>query len=227
MATKKVKRKPKKLLIFIIVCIVLLIAAITSYFVFFRESDVKEAKVVSKIDKYGYSLKSNKSKKYKELFSELDKVLSAKNVDEKKYAKIITKMFIVDFYSLSDHITKTDVGGVDFVHPDALENFVVNEEDTIYKYVESNLYGQRKQKLPEIEDVKIGKVTQGEYAYNDTVDEKAYTVTATWTYKDSSIAKGYQTKANFIYVHDGKKLQLVEISDGDDTSDDEENSDSE
>ena len=118
MTKKKVKRKPKKLLIILIIIFVIIIGVL-SYFMFFKKESVKEAKVVSKIDNYGYVLKSNKSDTYKKLFKELKTVLSGK-IDEKEYAKVITKMFIVDFYSLNDRTAKTDVGGVDFVHKDVL-----------------------------------------------------------------------------------------------------------
>lgn len=212
MAKKRVKRKPKKLLIMMLIFIILVGAGVAVYFLVFNKDEVKETKVVSKIDHYGYELKSNKSTKYKKLFKELQEVLSEKNVDEKKYVKTITKMFIVDFFSLGDHISKTDVGGVDFVHPDILENFIVNAEDTIYKYVESNIYGQRKQELPIIDTVTIDSVENDTFSYGETIDDNAYIVKASWKYAESSKASGYQTSANFVYVHDGDKLQLVEIS---------------
>ena len=211
MKTKKVKRKPKKLLIFIILIIVLAILGTASYFVFFDKETVKETKIVSKIDNYGYVLKSNKSDKYKKLFKELEKVLSDE-VDEEKYVKIITEMFIVDFYSLDDRTAKTDVGGVDFVHESALENFILNAENTFYKYVESDIYGDRKQELPIVDTVKIDKIEKTEYSYLETIDENAYKVTASWTYKDSSVAAGYQKSGTFIFVHNDKKLVLVELS---------------
>ena len=203
---KKVKRKPKKVLIFIILIIILAIAAVASYFIFFDKETVKEAKVVSKIDNYGYVLKSNKSDAYKKLFKELEKVLSDE-VDEEKYVKTISKMFIVDFYSLGDRNAKTDVGGVDFVHESALENFLLNAEDTFYKYVESNIYGDRKQELPIIDSVE-----KTEFSYLETIDENAYKVTASWTYKDPTLAAGYQKKATLVFVHKDKKLVLVELS---------------
>ncbi len=211
MAKKRVKRKPKKILIIIVMLIILVALGVAAYLLVFNKEEVKEAKVVSKIDHYGYELKSNKSNKYKKLFKELQEVLSAKDVDEKKYVKKITEMFIVDFYSLGDHISKTDVGGVDFVHPDVLENFIVNAEDTIYKYVESNIYGQRKQELPIIDSITIDSVDSDTYSYGETIDDNAYIVKASWKYSDAS-SSDYQTSANFIYVHDGDKLQLVEIS---------------
>lgn len=211
MTKKKVKRKPKKLLIIIIILLIIAIA-VGSYLMFFKKEEVKEAKVVSKIDKYGYVLKSNKSDAYKKLFKELEKVLSGK-VDEKEYVKVITKMFIVDFYSLNDRTAKTDVGGVDFVHKDILDNFILNAEDTFYKYLESNIYKERKQNLPTVDKVTISSIEKTVFSYGEQTDENAYKVKANWTYKDSSSSSGYQDEATFIYVHDGKKLALVEISD--------------
>ena len=82
MTKKKVKRKPKKLLIILIIIFVIIIGVL-SYFMFFKKESVKEAKVVSKIDNYGYVLKSNKSDTYKKLFKELKTVLSGK-IDEKE-----------------------------------------------------------------------------------------------------------------------------------------------
>lgn len=221
MAKKKMKRKPKKLLIVLILILIIIIGSIICYFTIFNKKTVKENKVVSKIPSYGYTLKSNKSSAYKKLFQELKDVLTAKKVDEKKYAKTITKMFIVDFYSLNDHTAKTDVGGTDFVYSAVLDNFLLNAEDTIYKYVESNIYKQRTQKLPTVDVVSIDSVKSTEYTYGDNSDDNAYEVSAHWTYKDTKIADGYQTEAKFIYVHDGKKLVLVEINDGSETESEE------
>ena len=215
MAVKKVKRRrPKKKLIVLIIILGLVLIGSGIYLLLNTKEKVKENKVVSKIPEYGYVLKSNKSSAYKKLFQKLKEVLSKKNVDEKEYAKVITKMFIVDFYSLKDHIAKTDIGGVDFVHTDIVDNFLENAEDTYYKYVESNIYGKRNQKLPEVDTIKIESIKTTEFTYNDETDDEALEVVASWTYKDKSIAKGYQTEATFIYIHDGKKLVLVELQNG-------------
>ncbi len=218
---RKIRRRPKKKLFVIIIVFACLLIGLGIYFSISNKNTVKEHKVVSKIPSYGYTLKSNKSSQYKKLFQELKETLTADKVDEKKYAKTITKMFIVDFYSLKDHVAKTDVGGVDFVHSDALDNFIVNAEDTLYKYVESNIYGQRKQELPEVSEVNIKSVEKTQYTYNDNIDENAYEVQASWTYKDKSVADGYQTDATFIYMHDGKKLVLVEVLNGEEEEEDE------
>ena len=134
----KLKKKPKIILITIVLLIVLGIAG-TVIYKNYSKKEVKEVKVLKTIDAYGYDLKDNKSKKYKEMFKELEEILLKDAVNEEDYVKKIAEMFIYDFYSLSDKTAKTDVGGVEFVHPDALENFLLNAEDTYYKYVESNL----------------------------------------------------------------------------------------
>lgn len=211
MATKRVKRKPKKLLLILIIIIIGILLGI-GYFVFFNKKELKENKVVSTIPKYSYVLKSNKSKAYKDLFQELKDVLKQKKVDEKKYAKTITKMFIVDFYSLGDHTAKTDVGGVEFVHKEAEANFLINAQDTLYKYVESNIYKKRKQKLPIVNEITIDSIKTTDFTYNSNEDKKAYEVKVSWTYKDKIVAKDYQNEATLIFIHDDIKLVLVELS---------------
>ena len=171
---RKIRRRPKKKLIVMIIVVAILLIGLGIYFTISNKNTVKEHKVVSKIPSYGYTLKSNKSSHYKRLFQELKDVLTKDKVDEKKYVKTITKMFIVDFYSLKDHVAKTDVGGVDFVHSDAIDNFILNAEDTLYKYVESDIYGQRKQKLPEIDEVSIKSCKTTEDTYNDNTDMEGY-----------------------------------------------------
>ena len=214
MAVKKVRRKPKKKFIVLIIIFAIILIGLGVYLLFVNKDSVKENKVVSKIPEYGYTLKSNKSAAYKKLFQELKTVLKADKVNEKKYVKIISKMFIVDFYSLKDHVSKTDVGGVDFVHTDAEANFVMNAEDTMYKYVESNIYKQRKQKLPEVDKISIKNIETTEFTYNDDTDSDAYQVEVSWTYKNESVAKDYQTEATLIFMHQDKKLSLVELLNG-------------
>ena len=121
-------------------------------------------------------------------------------------------MFIFDFYSLKDKTLKTDIGGVEFVHPDILTNFVENAENTYYKNVQNNLYGKRKQSLPAVDNVKIKSIEQDTYKYNNTVDDKAYKVKATWTY-NSAKYDDYQKEAELVIVHKGKKLYIVESID--------------
>lgn len=206
----KLKKKVKITLIAIIVILVVAVAGIFTYKTFFSKPVIKEAKVLKEIKDYGYVLKDNKSKKYQALFKDLAKILESDKVDYEAYASKLAEMFIVDFYSLSDKTAKTDVGGVDIVHPTALNNFLENAENTYYKYVESNIYNNRKQSLPEVNTVTIDSVEQTHYTYGDTTDEEAYLVKVNWDYTDEEFSE-YQKEASLIFVHVDKKLYLVEL----------------
>ena len=206
----KLKKKAKRLILILLVIIVILLGILFISDKVYNKGKTKEVKIVNKIDKYGYNLKDTKTKKYHKLFNELKKILSAKEVDEEEYLKKISEMFIYDYYSLNDKTAKTDIGGVDFVYSGALENFLLKSEDTYYKYVESNIYGNRNQSLPTVKDIEIKNVSQEVFAYGDKTDEKAYIVEVTWNYTDEEFSK-YQTSAKLIFIHDGNKLSLVEL----------------
>lgn len=205
----KLKKKVKRLLLLIII-VGLCLGGYYVYKNIGKKEEVKEIKVINKIDKYGYQLKENKPSKYKNLFEELKEILNEENVNEENYVKKISEMFIYDFYSLSDKTAKTDIGGTDFVYNEILENFLQNAQDTYYKYVESNVYNNRKQSLPTVSNITIDKVENTKFEYNNKYDDKAYEVDISWDYTDNQFSS-YQKKATLIFIHDGDKLSLVEL----------------
>lgn len=168
---------------------------------------------IDKIENYNYNLYKNSSKLYQKYYEELKKVLSEKEIDEEKYAKLIAELFIIDFYSLDTHITNQDVGGLDFIYSSIKENFSLKATDTIYKFVESNVYGDRKQKLPMVKEITKVDILSKNYSYtsNDkkTIinDNKAYYVDINWTYEDNS--SKYQTKATITIVHEKDNLLSI------------------
>ena len=221
--SKHGKRKMKKGTKALIIIVLLAILGVGGYFGykhFFNQKPV-EVKVVGNIDKYGYTLKDSHPAAYKKMFEELKEILLADTIDEEKYAKQISRMFIYDFYSLDYKKAKTDVGGVEFVHPAILDNFLFNAEDTYYKYVESNIYNQRHQDLPKVTDIKIDNVEKTSFKYDDKEektktkyddkeDTEAYKVKVSWNY-NSGKYDSYQKEATLIFIHDGIKLVLVEL----------------
>ena len=132
------------------------------------------------------------------------------HVDEKAYLEQISKMFIMDFYTLNDKLANTDVGGIDFVHANAKTNFLEKSEDTVYKYVENDIYGNRDQQLPEVTEVTVENVENIEYTIGtDFTDDFAYQVEVSIEYKEDM---DYPTKATLIFVHEDNKLSLVEVA---------------
>ncbi len=206
----KLKKKAKNIIIIVLFLLALLAIIFVGYNTFFSQQEIKEVKVLKTIKKYGYTLKDNKTKRYQDMFEELNKVLQKDSVDEEAYVKKIAEMFVYDFYSLNDKSTKTDVGGTDFVYASILENFLTNAEDTYYKYVESNMYNDRKQSLPVVDEINIDSVEQTEFAYGEETDEEAYEVKVSWTYTDKGF-NDYQKEATLTFIHDDIKLSLVEL----------------
>ncbi len=210
----KLKKSVKKFIIRACILVLVIILGIVGYKMFkgkdTEKKPVKEVKVINQIEKYGYSLKENKPKEYKDMFKELEKILNEEKVDEEKYISQITKMYIYDFYSLNDKTAKTDIGGVEFVYQPILDNFLQNAQNTYYKYIESNIYNNRKQSLPIVTNIAIESVNKGPFAYGDKTDENAYAVVVNWDYTDSAFS-GYQKKATLIWVHDDIKFSLVEL----------------
>lgn len=207
----KLKKKVKRTII-ISGLVVSLVAAGATY-VYFHNHTKKEApeiKIVSEVDKYDYKLKENKPSEYKKMFEELKELLKKEPIDEEAYAKKVSEMFIYDFYSLNDKAAKTDIGGVDFVYSAILPNFLQNAQDTYYKYVESNIYNERKQSLPVVSNITINSVEQKEFAYGDQTDSNAYVVNVSWSYTDDQFSK-YQKEAVLVLIHDDIKLSIVEL----------------
>ena len=207
----KLKKKTKIALIISVILIVLItigIILITNKQK--TKEEVETVKVINKVDKYGYQLKETKSKRYKKMFEELKEILQEETVDEEKYVSKITEMFIYDFYTLDDKAAKTDVGGVDFVYKDVLENFLINAQDTFYKYVESNIYNNRNQQLPEVDTITINAITKETFAYGTKNDDNAYIINVSWTYTSEDFSS-YQNNAKLVFIHDENKLCLVEL----------------
>lgn len=211
----KLKKKVKRNLIIVLVLVIAIIVGVLSIKLLVPKDKekVKEYKVLDKLDKYGYQLKENKTKKYKEMFNELKEILNADKVDEEKYAEKISEMFIYDFYSLEDKAAKTDIGGVDFIYQQAMDNFLQTAQNTYYKYVESNIYGNRNQSLPMVDDTKIelGEIERVEFAVGDTNVDDAYKINVTWDYTSGEF-DDYQKEAEVVLVSDGKKLNIVEVN---------------
>ena len=206
----KLKKKVKRIILIVLVVVLLILVGLFIYNKVSNKKSPKEEKIVNEVEKYGYKLKENKPTKYKKMFEELKKILSEENVNEEDYVKKISEMFIYDFYSLSDKTAKTDVGGVDFVYPGVLENFLLNAQNTYYKYVESNIYKNRNQSLPTVGEIEVVSAEKTPFAYGDKTDENAYKVKVKWDYTDSEF-DSYQKEADLIFIHEDNKLHLVEL----------------
>ena len=165
-------------------------------------------KTLDSIENYNYTLNENDSEYFKKEFKNLKKILESDSIVEEEYASALSKLFTIDFYSLNDAISKSDVGGIQFVYDEYRDSFLIKAKDTIYNYVESNLYGKRTQELPEVKEVEVTNIEKKEYDGEKEQDDEAYYVDVTITYEKDL---DYPTECSFIWIHHNNKLELVEM----------------
>lgn len=199
-------KKSRKIIISLIVIILIAIIGLIVYKMVFNNSQ-EEVKIIKRIKDYNYNLKENETELYKTEFNELDKILSKKNVDYEEYAKSIAKLFIIDFYTLDNKLSKNDIGGTEFIKEDMRDNFIEEARSTFYKYVE--VIDGRTQELPEVSNITDVSVEKAKFKYSDkTIDENAYKVSISWDYVEDL---GYEKEASMIIVKQDKKLYIVEM----------------
>ena len=199
--------KKKKLILIIIVILVV-------FFIFLLISKNKAKKeqeitVEDQIDKYGYTLDDNETDYYKSLFDELKIVLNSDTVDEESYAKLISQLFVADFFNLDNKLSNSDIGGTQFVYKDYQESFSKFAKDSIYSIVKSNLYGDRDQELPIVTEVVVNNLEQTSISYLDASDNHGYIVDVKIIYKKDL---EYQTTASLYLVHSNDKLEIVKMT---------------
>ena len=214
---KKVKKK-KNVLNRLLLCILIVGVVLLGYFVytnFFKKNNVVSApKVVDEIKNFDYTVNENDTKLFKSTFNELKKVLSAKEVDKKAYAEYVSKLFVIDFFSLSNKTSKNDVGGVQFVFSSYKSDFIDYARDGIYKQVNNAIDGNKNDSLPTVTKINISKtdeVSPNAVFPNIDFGEGAvgYEVTLDWEYENGS---GFQHSSTLTIVTDKEKLSVAKMT---------------
>lgn len=210
-SNKSKKRKIIILVLIIVLAVLLVIFALNIN----KNDDEKKKKVVDEIKKFSYTVSDSDTELFKSTFKDLKKVLSSKNIDNKEYAKLISELFIIDFYTLDNKTSKNDVGGVQFVYESYKADFVDKARDGMYKQVKSNLDNNRHQSLPEVETIKVSSVEEINPSeifesddFKDKTDEIGYEIKLDWTYKNND---DFQTETTVIVVKDGDKLSIGKL----------------
>ena len=173
----------KKVILFILIIILVYAVGGIIYIKIGKEKELEVVKVsnLDSIEGYSYSLKSNDTDVYKEIFNHLKENLESEEIDDKDYAETLAKLFIVDLYTLNNKINKYDVGGTKFVHPDYVSNYKLNVQNTLYKYMKDNSYDNRTQELPEVSSVEVISSEKTNYTIDDNSFD-CYKITLEWSY---------------------------------------------
>jgi len=203
---RKSKSKNSILTIVVFIVIGIILFGYLGYRVyndFFKDNTVH--KQIDSIELYEYTLSENDTNIFKTYFKELTTILNEKPINNVEYAKTISKLFIIDLYTLNNKLGSTDIGGLEFLHKDLRDNFKENMGSSLYKFVENNLNNDRKQELPIVKDVTIEDVSESKWKYKDT-EYPAYIVTAKWTYEKDL---GYQSSMKLTIINDNDILYIV------------------
>ena len=209
---KRAKVKPITKILLLLIVIAILVGGFFVWKNFIKPMSNK-SKVVDSIknDDVDYVVSDSDTKLFKDNFNELKKILNAKEVDNKKYAETITKLFVIDFFTLSNKTSKNDVGGVQFVYGGYQKDFIDSARDTLYKQVNSTVTDDRSNKdLPTVTKVTIDDIDEiSPYTMfeNDIFneDQVGYMINISWEYKNKD---DFQNNATIIVVPDGKKLSI-------------------
>lgn len=197
----------KKVILFF--CILIFVYAVggTIYYIATREKKDDKPIVTNKdtIKGYDYTLKSNATKLYEDEFKTLKANLEG-DINYDEYAVSVAKLFVIDLYTINNKINKYDTGGASFVYPDGRDNYKLNVQDTIYKYVEDNTNGKRTQNLPEVSSVIVKDSKKDTYKIGDNSFE-AYKINLEWSYVQDL---GYDKTGEIILIKKDRNIYVVE-----------------
>ena len=204
------KKKYKMLLTILIILIIIIVAAIIAFKVFQGSPTAEPVKVVDSIDNFDYTLDDRDTELMKKTYNELKDILTASDIDYEKYAQALAKLFVIDLFTMDNKVNRYDVGSTEYVYPDSVENFKTNVEDTIYKTMENNSNGKRKQKLPEVSAIDESNVETSTFTIGED-EYESYIVKLSWSYEKDL---GYDKNATITLIPLNEKLYVVEYVTG-------------
>lgn len=205
----KMKKKYKTLLIIIVICIILIIGLLVIKNM--KNEEVKNnVKVVDSIVDFSYTLDERDTSLMKENYKELKKILKEKDINYEEYSQIIAKLFIIDLFTMDNKINKYDVGSLEYVYPETIDNFKLNIEDTIYKSMEDNTYDKRVQELPIVKSIEVIDTKTSTFKINEE-ELDSFIVTLNWEYEKDL---GYDKEATITLIKENKKVYVVEYKAG-------------
>ena len=199
----------KRIDVFIIVLFILIgvgLFGYTGYVAYKSITDTPtKTKELRSLELYGYKLSDTDTELFSNTFKELELVLNEDIIDYSKYAELLSKLFVIDVFTLNNKLASTDIGGLDYLHKDLKENFKENMGATLYKNVENNLDGTRTQKLPEVSSINVTSIEETKFTYeNEEFD--GYNVSLSWEYVEDL---GYEKSIKLTLIKDNGKLYVV------------------
>lgn len=197
----------KKYKIGFVIVVLILILAFLIYVCLdlVNNNDSDKVQKIDSIPKYGYSLDKRATKLMKVEFKELKTILNNNEISYEEYAKELSKLFVIDLFTLNNKINKYDTPCLEYILEDNIDNFSSNVSDTLYKYIVDNSNNNRKQELPEVNSIMVENIDAIEYPYKEE-KYNGYKVNLSWTYKEDL---GYDNSGIIRLIKKDNKLYVV------------------
>lgn len=195
--------------IFLLIVLFFLLGSLALYAVktLQKEEEIQIVKI-DEIIEYNYHLHENDTDLFRTKFNELKTELYSDNINEENYATLLASLFVIDFYTLDNKTTNMDIGGIEYLYSSIKDNFILKASDTIYKYVKSNIYGDRIQELPVVSNIIVESCKNITFKSKNITDEEAYEVVVNVEYlKDMN----YPSEVTLTIVHENDKLAVIEV----------------
>ena len=220
MKTNKRKKMSKKVkfilcLLLIILTVLLFLVGHKVYVKYFSldDNETIDEEVIEEsieLDNYDYFLRRNATSYEKGLAEELKTVLSNEEVNFEEYAKVLTKLFVSDLFTLNNKKSGSDITSSQYVYDDCKDKFKIKVKDTIYSNVNINLDGTSNQNLPVVTNVEVTEVNNKKFLYNgSSLDDNAYWVKVSIEY-DKDL--GYPASCEVVLIKVDNLLQVVKVN---------------
>ena len=194
--------------IILILILAILAAYVFSHFIYKPTKREGFSKVVDKISGYNYTLDERDSKLMRENFNELKKVLKSKEINYEEYAKLLSKMYIIDLYDINNKVNKYDVPCLEYIYKDEHDKFKKMIREEFYSQLVDNSDEDRKQELPIVKSVDVTSVEKSSVNVKG-VEKDGYIINLSWKYEKDL---GYDKKAEIKLVIDDNKIYVVKHS---------------
>lgn len=200
----KKKKRVKKAIIFIVIALII-ICAILYFLLFNKNGSGFLTKSVDKTEKFDYTLDRNNTNLMKENFNDLKSILSSDQIDYDKYAEVLSKLFIIDLYTIDNKENMYDVGSLEYVYDK--ENFKNRVQSTLYKYLKDKS-ARKNNEYPVVESISIASKEKSTFTYDNTKYDSDV-ITLNWTYKKDL---GYDNEGKVEIIKIGNKLYVVSFT---------------
>jgi len=163
-----------------------------------------EYKIIDNITDYNYTLEERDPIIMQEVFDNLKNVLDKDPINKEQYAEYLSKLFIIDLFTLNNKNNKYDVGGIEYVVLESQENYRLNVEDTLYKYI-IDINSEEREELPVVKSINKESIEEITYIYKEE-EYEAYKIILTWDYENDF---DYDKKGEIVLINKDNKLYVT------------------